>query len=507
MNAQSASFLLPSISDLIFIVLLLAFTFGPLAQRLLWDADIGWHIRNGENILATRSIPHVDSFSATMRGRTWFAWEWLYDAIVGWIHRKSGLNGVVFLAALTIASTLALVFRITIRRGANLGIAVLFFVLCALASSIHFLARPHVVGWLLTIICFLILDRHDRERVSNRFLFCLPLLIMPWANLHGGFVLGLVLLGIFFLAGLLEFSRPRSAELRKSSAKVITLGSVFAFSLFASLINPYGYKLYVHIYQYLTNNFFMHHIDEFRRPDLHKGPAQAFLLMMALTVLAIVLARARLRWTEWLLILFSATSGMYAARNLPVASMLLMMIAAPLLSAQLRFKTPKFVRWGELLDRARDAELRLQCHLWPLVVVAVSALICFNSGALFGRTVMNAHFDPARFPVQAVNALQRRSNRNPIFSLDSWGGYFIYGLYPETAVFIDDRHDFYGEPYIREYLKVIHVEPGWESVLDGERVNLIVMPSKSKISDVLRKSANWKESYEDTISTVFERRM
>jgi hypothetical protein len=362
------------------------------------------------------------------------------------------------------------------------------------------------VGWLLTIISFLILDCYDRERASGRFLFCLPLLTILWTNLHGGFVLGLVLQGIFFLASLLELSRPRSAQLRKSSAKVITLGSVFALSFVASLINPYGYKLHIHIYQYLTNNFFMHHIDEFRRPDLHKGPAQAFLLMMALTVLAIVLARARLRWTEWLLIFFSATSGMYAARNLPVASMLLMMIAAPLLSAQVRFKTVKFARWVQLLDRARDAELRPQCHLWPLVIVVVSALICFNSGALFGRTVMNAHFDPGRFPVQVVNVLKQQSNRNPIFSLDSWGGYFIYGLYPETAVFIDDRHDFYGEPYIREYLKVIHIEPGWESVLDGEHVNLVIMPSKSKISDTLRKSANWKESYEDTISIIFERR-
>lgn len=488
-------------------MLLLAFTFGPVAQRLLWDADVGWHIRNGESILATHSIPRVDSFSATMRGRTWFAWEWLYDAVMGWIHTKAGLNGVVFLSALTIAATLALVFRITIRRGSSLGIAILFFVLCALASSIHFLARPHVVGWLLTIVCFLILDRNHRDRTSNRNLFYLPPLMILWTNLHGGFVLGLILLGIFFLASLIEFSRSRSAKLQKSREHLIALGSAFGLSALASLLNPYGYKLHVHIYQYLTNQFFMQHIDEFRRPDLHKGPAQAFLLMIALTLLAIVLARGRLRWTEWMLILFSATSGMYAARNLPVASMLLMMIAAPLLTAQLHFKTFRFARWGELLDRARDAEIRLQGHLWPVVIVVVSTLICFNSGALFGKTVINAHFDAARFPVQAVNVLQQQRNRNPIFSLDSWGGYFIYRLYPGTPVFIDDRHDFYGEPYIREYLKVIHIEPGWESVLDGAHVNLIVMPSKSRISDALRKSGSWKVAYEDTVSVMFERRM
>jgi hypothetical protein len=81
--------LLPSLTDVIFIVLLAAFSFGNLAPRLLWDADIGWHIRDGQNILATHDIPHTDSFSATMSGQPWYAWEWLYDASVGWIYNHT----------------------------------------------------------------------------------------------------------------------------------------------------------------------------------------------------------------------------------------------------------------------------------------------------------------------------------------------------------------------------------------------------------------------------------
>jgi len=70
------TFLLPSIADLIFIILFFALTYGSLAPAMLGDADIGWHIRSGENILATRAVQHVDVFSATMAGRTWFAWGW-----------------------------------------------------------------------------------------------------------------------------------------------------------------------------------------------------------------------------------------------------------------------------------------------------------------------------------------------------------------------------------------------------------------------------------------------
>src|SRR5207244_8717977 len=68
---------LPSITDLIFILLLIAFAYGALSPRLLWDGDIGWHIRDGQNIIATHAIPRADSFSATMSGQPWYAWEWL----------------------------------------------------------------------------------------------------------------------------------------------------------------------------------------------------------------------------------------------------------------------------------------------------------------------------------------------------------------------------------------------------------------------------------------------
>jgi hypothetical protein len=89
--------------------------------------------------------------------------------------------------------------------------------------------------------------------------------------------------------------------------------------------------------------------------------------------------------------------------------------------------------------------------------------------------------------------------------LDSYGGYLIYQRYPEQKVFIDDRHDFYGEEYLKKYLKIIHAEPGWQTALDEEHVNLVLMPTKSKLSDAIRQSAVWNTSYSDATATVFER--
>jgi hypothetical protein len=108
--------------------------------------------------------------------------------------------------------------------------------------------------------------------------------------------------------------------------------------------------------------------------------------------------------------------------------------------------------------------------------------------------------------VATVDQIQGRRNHEPIFSLDSWGGYFIYRLYPEHKVFVDDRHDFYGEAYIREYLKVIHVNPGWEEVLNRLGVNLVIVPVKSELSHALIRLPSWQVVSQGGVALVFERK-
>src|SRR5580700_1926011 len=94
--------LVPSIADLLFVALLGLLACTTLSVRLLGDAGIGWHIRTGQLILATHAIPRVDPFSS-LAGQPWFAWEWLYDLLVGWLESATGLNGVVLSTALMIA--------------------------------------------------------------------------------------------------------------------------------------------------------------------------------------------------------------------------------------------------------------------------------------------------------------------------------------------------------------------------------------------------------------------
>ena len=519
-SATPFRFLIPSVEDLIFIVLLIALTYGALAPRLLKDAGTGWHIRDGQQILLTHSITRADSFSYTMHGQLWYAWEWLYDVLIAAIHQWLGLNGVVFLTAVVIAATFALVLRLALRRGSSLLVAVILLLLAVGASTIHFFARPHVLSWLLTVIWFQLLDSSETasETAANaehdRRLFWLPVIMLLWTNLHGGFLLGIALCGIYLIAGLIRYLSDKE-DRQKLGRGLKRLAVASLLSLFTTLVNPYGYKLHIHIYSYLSNRFLMNHIDEFLSPNFHGVAQQCFAALLLITVAAVAMKRQKLRLSHLLVIIFAAYSGLYASRNLPVSSILLTLIVAPILSASISdvSASRKMSSWlRRLISRANafasrmtEIELRSRGHLWPALAVLLGLVVCIEHGRLGASQVMDAQFDAKRFPVQAVEVIAQRGIEDPIFAPDYWGGYLIYRFFPNPRVFVDDRHDLYGERFLKDYLKVMHVQPDWEKFLNERQVQWILAPGEGSLSNILKETPAWKVIYEDNTAILFQR--
>jgi hypothetical protein len=509
---------LPSVGDLIFVLLLASMTIGALAPRLLGDAGTGWHIRNGELILRTRSITRTDPFSATMNGQPWYAWEWLYDVEIAGIHRWTGLNGVVFLTALVIASSFTLTFWLTLRRGASLLISLVLLILALGASAIHLFARPHVLSWLLAVIWFWLLDSSEgaTDGRSARQLIWLPAIMLLWVNVHGGFVLGFVLCGIYLVSGLVtRWQTHDAASQKRVSGWLRRLTGVTGVALLAGLVNPFGYKLYVHVYEYLSDRFLMNHIDEFRSPDFHGIAQQCFAALLLITIVALAAGGRRLRNSQLLVILFAAYSGLYASRSLPVSALLLTLILSPLLSQTLADASVNVAIMAparRVLSRLRDFSQRMtraqagfRGHLWPALAVLMGLTVCLHHGMLGSHQLMRAHFSEKRFPVEAVNVMEQRGLHQPIFSEDYWGGYLIYRLYPQNQVFVDDRHDFYGDAFLKRYLRIIHVEPGWEAALAAMNPDCILLPRESSLTTILKEMPQWKVSYEDATAVLFEK--
>jgi hypothetical protein len=511
-------FLLPSVSDLLFILLLASLTIGALAPRLLGDAGTGWHIRDGELILHTHSITRTDPFSATMNGQPWYAWEWLWDMTMAAIHTWAGLNGVVFVTALVMAFTFALTFHLALRRGAALPAALLLLILAVGASAIHLFARPHVFSWLLAVIWFEVLDSAEEssDLAARRRLFWLPVLMLLWVNVHGGFVLGVALCGIYLVAGFVRYWRAKDQVERQGTGTWLRrLSLVTTLSLLAGLVNPFGYKLYLHIYSYLSDRFLMNHIDEFRSPDFHGAAQQCFAVLLLIAIVALAAGGRKLRPSQTMVVLFATYSGLYASRNLPVSAILLTLILAPLLSQQMAevARDPSaalavhrlFTGMVAFSERMKRMQAGCRGHLWPAIAVTLGLVVCAHQGKLGSRHLMNAQFSSKRFPVAAVNFIAQRGISEPIFSDDYWGGYLIYRLYPHTRVFLDDRHDFYGDAFLTRYLKIIHVAPGWDAELKAMDPKWILLPREATLTSILKELPEWKVVYDEGNATLFQK--
>ena len=519
---------MPSAADLIFVALLGVLVFTPLAVKLLGDAGIGWHIRTGQWILATDAVPRVDTFSATAHGQAWFAWEWMYDVVVGKLESELGLNGVVWFTAVVIAAVFAGLFRFLISRGTNFVVAIGLTLLVTSASMIHFLTRPHVVSWLFALMWCWILDSVERGEGLRR-LWILPGLMLVWVNVHGGFLVGFVLLGIFWIAAGWEWWTTKSDRLeevlrrRAAWRRVWELTWVGLASCAASLVNPYGWKLHAHIYSYLTNRFLMDHIEEFQSPNFHGVAAKCFGILILIGIAALAWGvpiqrrqkhavgiptlsqKARKDGapsvSEILTVLFAVYAGLYAARNIPVSGILLAMVVGPWLS-----DVPVARGFSE---RMSAIERELRGHVWVLAAVVVTFLIVVNGGRVGGNEVMDAHFDLARMPVGAVDFLLQRKSDGPIFSPDYWGGYLIYRMNRSAGavprVVVDDRHDLYGEEFLKGYLTVIHVEEGWRNSFFYGQAGFLVFPRNAALTNALIGDSLWKEVYRDETAVVFEK--
>jgi len=510
-------YLLPPVRDLVFLVTFWAILAGPLSSRPLADADIGWHIRTGEQILATHAIPRTDPFSSTMQGQPWFAWEWLYDLMLGVVHSAMGLNGVVWMAAFLIATTFALLFGQLLKRGTGMPVALLLWLLAVGGASIHLFARPHIASWLLTLLWFIALERWEQGSAPSWLRWFFPLSMVLWVNLHGGWVLGLTLFAVYIAGSWVEGLRVDDAITKiLCRQRCRAMAWTFMWSALATLANPYGWRLHAHIVRYLGDSYLMNQIAEFRSPDFHGMGQRCYVVILVLVLIAFAVGRSKIRASHWLVVPLVACAGVYAARNLPLASMLLVVITGPRLWAGVVDLGGRPAAWHVLRSwvagasdfdgRMRTQELSLKGYLWPATGIVLALAICLHGGRLGSQSVVHAQFDGKHLPVGAVEYLRQEPSTKPVFAPDQWGGYLIYRLYPRRQVVIDDRHDLYGEKRFREYDVLIHGQPGWREVLDRWHLQTLVLPLDSTLANLLREiPQEWQVVHEGPLAVVMEK--
>ena len=498
--------LIPTLSDLALVLPILVLFWSTTGVGwLLTDSDTGWHIRTGESILCSGRIPKADIFSFTMTGRPWVAWEWLSEVVMAVAHHWGGLAGVVGLAILVLGATSVCVYKAAVEESGHRLIAITLTWLAMSASTIHWLARPHLVTPLMAAIFCRILNRVERKR-DPTFLWALPLWMILWTNLHGGFFVGILLIGTYAIgSGAEELLRGSQADAWARSRKYVltALGCGLA-----SLINPYGYRLHIHVAEYLGTSFYFARISEFQSIDFHSFAAAYFETLLVLAIAAAAWHLRSGRLIDVFLLLSWSHFALFSARNIPIFAV----VVVPAVGLAMREWLERCHWWNHFKASLEDVEsgLRLLAdrfrtrtsHLAPCFAALALALLLTHPGHW---KPLHAGFDDSRFPVDAATFLsqQRPLSSFRLYSSWQWGGYLIYRLWPSLRVFDDGRTDFYGPRFVNEGLRVWDANPDWSRILDRYQVNAALLPVDSALTSVMRESADWKPVYRDRVAVLF----
>jgi hypothetical protein len=251
----------------------------------------------------------------------------------------------------------------------------------------------------------------------------------------------------------------------------------------------------------------MDHIDEFQSPNFHYVAQKCFAGLLLLTLVALAVKGRGARASQGLVVLFAVYSGLYASRNIPVSSLLLIFVIGPWLSDVVNRLVER--RRGhvstQVLERMKAIEFSLRGHLWPIAAVALTCWIGVHGGKVGATQLMDAHFNAKHFPIAAVNYLEKQHETGPLVSTDYWGGYLIYRLYPRVRMVVDDRHDFYGEEFLKSYVKMVHVEPGWGDFLQQHPAQCVLAPKDSALANILLETPGWRPIYADDMAVAFVR--
>lgn len=502
--------LLPSITDIAFLLpLYFVFVKQGGAPALLQDAGTALHILTGNWILAHHAIPRQDLYSFTKAGSPWCAWEWAWDVLAALIHRQYGLSGIVVANCLVLSLVFALLFRLIRRRTGHSLVAIALTLLAIETSCFHWLARPHLVGWLfvvLTLICI------ERSRQGGRFaLWLIPPLVLLWTNLHGSFFIAPILLAAYAAGELLDIAICRDTRLRgERFGAAMRYAAAGAAALAATLANPYGWRLDAHIVQYLFDSRQLDRINEFQSIDFHHPPALAIELLLLLGALAAVWSIARRQWGEAIAILVFAHFALVSMRNVPVFAFIACgAIGASLADAGRRLGSipvragparlvQGVLAWGEEIEVMERVE---RIH-WPAALAIVWIALLFR--APVKPAGFQAEFDPRIFPVKAV-AVMIRGPVGRVFTSDQWGDYLLYRLYPKIHVFLDDRSDFYGADFDAAAIRITTAQYDWRDLLAKYGVDTALLSPKDSLTEVLKISPEWRLMYEDRVALLFRR--
>jgi hypothetical protein len=483
----------PSVPAVVFILLAVLVPVGLQQPLLNSDGDLARHLGHGRYMLEHGGLIHTDPFSFTRPGAPFLGFEYGSQLLYALAERAGGLAGVAILAGLLIGTAYALVTRFLIRRGVDPLFAYLTTVLAALVGAGHWVARPHLFSLVAVIILLDLLERKSPSRVVP-----IVVLFALWANLHGGFVYGWILIALYLAGSVGEMLWGNARAAWKTMAGYYAKALVAAIA--ATLLNPYGLALHRHLIDFLRQQYLFDNTAEFTSPDFHEIGAKLFLFALLACVAALALKGPRPTLPRLLVVCAGIAMGLIAVRNMSLFGLTaLPLVALHMDDAWRRLPDPRGIRGRFETTAARTSTLP-----WVVLFTAMLSALALARGRVGSTPLIANRFDATVFPVAAVAKAQRARLDGNLFSEFAWGGYLVYA-WPEQKIFIDGGTDFFGEDLFREYSTIKRLTPDWRELLQKWNLSLFLLRRESALTHQLAREGTWNVWYCDSLAVMLRR--
>lgn len=425
----------------------------------------------------------MDPFSYTRVGQPWVTHAWLSELVIYCLYCVAGAGGLIVTFALIHCAAFFLLY---LRCADNRFLSGTLTLWGALATATLWGVRPQIISLLFASLWLLILERSEHKQ--QLLWWTLPVLVL-WVNLHAGFAVGPVFLGLFLLGELFERIFVRSSS--TSNARLRALSVMLLLNVLLIPLNPNGTRMFWYPLETLRSNAMQSSIVEWASPNFHRSDQWPFLLLLLATLATLAWARTRLRPRDVFLLSTSAFAGLSSIRMIPF----FVLVAVPAVSRSLR-------SWFRR-EHSSSRQLPALFALWNVVILL--AMAGFVSLHLTQVIRGQPQAEAAHFPVGAVAYLAAHPPAGPIFNHYDWGGYLIFKLYPTTRVFIDGRADLYGDPLMKQRADSYYLLDDWQGPLSQWKIRSVIVPEYSPLAAGLRSAPGWMVSYQDSKSVIFSR--
>jgi len=433
---------------------------------LLSDSDTFWQIAVGQWILDHHAMPRADIYSFTKAGEPWMSSSWLAQVLYAASYNLAGWTGPVVLAASCIAATFALLTHILGRRIPAVY-AVIVAIMALMLCKGHFLARPHVLVLPVMLAwAYGLMSASERGETPSPWL--LPLIAL-WANLHGGFVFGLVLTGAFALDALwnAEPAKRRSVALRWA---VFGIGA-----LAACCVTPYGWGSILASRKILDLGELLHLIYEWMPADF--STFGAFELAILMLVGGTLYGGVRLTPPRIALVLGLLHMALSHVRNVEIFALLLPIVVLAPVASHFALRPAWPARSGA-----------------PAPVIA--AIVLLLGGWTWLLAANNTMAVPeSQAPAAAVEALKAHGGKRVLNDLP-FGGYLIWRQIP---VFVDGRAELYGEAFDMAFYRAMQLKDVNEllDMLKKWEIDAVLLTPHTPAVGLLDHIGGWRRAYAD----------